>query len=489
MEQNKGVGVIAKATYGVLAGVLLSLTACDKNNNSIGENLLPQYTKMSAHSEVFTMDMATISADMKANASSTATGTSYNNIYVNSTLGYIGEIPNAEFGAIKCEYLTQVYAPRGYKFASEPVEHKVDSAFITIYYQGFSGDSIAPIEVSAYQLKKALPFQKYSISDISEYVSTDNLLGKASYYANRGHGSLANGLKYIRIPFPLDKAQDFYNKSKEGSPVFDSQEAFSQYFPGIYLTTSAGSGSVLRVMDTAISFFFQTEKMLRRKSTGKVDSLGIVTQLEELAHTSEVPQLSRFANSGVEELLQKSSTEPYTYLKAPAGVLTEVTIPTVEIKKSLDKAPAGYERVLNSLHIQFTGEKPNKSLYALNPPQDLLLLPKDSVSNFFERELTELNTPYTAFISNRLTAGSLVYDFGNITSVVIEHIKKHPDTDLVLWLIPVERTQNNERRSPAYGVTTSISNLILPSALKISTKPEDREIKAVFTQRKVGTPF
>lgn len=489
MKESKGKkGWILAA--GIVLGTAIVLPACDNQANSVGEEVLPGYTKMTAHSQSYTLDLSTVSADMKNNAPGTPQiGTSYNNIYVNSTLGYLGSIPNAEFGGIDCEYLTQVYAPRSFKFRAEPINHKIDSAFISLYYDTFSGDSIAPIEITAYQLQKSLPFEKYSISDVSEYVSERNFLGKTSYHANRGHGRLSNGLRYLRIPFPLDKAQDIYNKSRASDPIFSSQEAFDQYFPGIYIRTSAGMGSVIRVMNTSLSFFYSVNDTVKRPSTGVKDSVIIAPRVEELTHTSEVPQLSRFANEGVGELLLKSKTEGYSYIKSPAGVLTEVVIPTTKIHATLQAAPEGYERVLNSVHIQIAGERQEHSEYALLPPNDLLLLPRDSVANFFEKEKTELNNPYTAFISTRVTAGSLIYDFGNITSVIIEHIKKHPDKDMTLWLIPVDRTQDNNDRSPTYRMTTSISNLVLPSALKISTDQKNREIRAIFTQRKKGKPF
>ncbi|MDO5036026.1 MAG: DUF4270 domain-containing protein [Porphyromonas sp.] len=475
----------------LLGAIATAISACDSNTKDVGGSLLPDYTKVTATSASYSMALSTISADLKNNTTKPVRpGTSYNNIYVNSTLGYIGSIPNQEFGDIKCEYLTQVYAPRNFKFKTEPTNHQVDSAFITLYYSGFSGDSIAPIEVSAYQLVKPLPFDKYSISDISEYVDMGNLLGKSSFHANKGHGALGNGQKYIQIPIAQALAQDFYDKSEASDPIFATQAAFDNYFPGIYLRNSAGSGSVLGITDTAITFYFTVEEMVKRPSTGKIDSLAKVVKIEELTHTSEVPQLSRFANDDVDKLLAKAENGSYSYIKSPAGVLTEVVIPTKKIRADLvAEAPEGFVRELNSVHVSIKGEKQDRGTYALNPPSDLLLLPRDSVANFFEKEKTELNAPYSSFISTRVTAGSLIYDFGNITSVILEHMEDHPDEDMTLWLIPVERTVDNNQQSPNYGSSTSISNLILPSALKISTQPKDLEIQAIFTERKIGAPF
>lgn len=105
-------------------------------------------------------------------------------------------------------------------------------------------------------------------------------------------------------------------------------------------------------------------------------------------------------------LANTNPDDGYVHIKSPAGVLTEVTIPTVEIKASLDAAPEGYERNINSITMTILGEKQEDGTYALKTPTDLLMLPKDSVASFFQRELTTADAPYTSFISQRALAGS-----------------------------------------------------------------------------------
>ena len=85
---------------------------------------------------------------------------------------------------------------------------------------------------------------------------------------------------------------------------------------------------------------------------------------------------------GLERLV---SDDNCTYLKAPAGIFTEVTLPVEEIMQdntSLDyllSVSMSFER-LNSLN-------PNDK-YNFAAPSTILLLPKDSLYSFFEKEKT-----------------------------------------------------------------------------------------------------
>lgn len=481
----------------ITLGALMLFNACDDRNNSIGIDYLPDYTKSKALNHSLEVDFATISADMSGMMGTLNKGTSYNNIYVTSSFGYLGLIPNLEYGSIECEYLTQFRCPEGFRFKHTPIENKVDSAFITIYYNGFTGDSIAPIEISAYKLTKPLKFGKHSISDVSEYTEGAELLGKVSYYAKKGT-KVVNKNQMIQIPLPKGFGQEVYDLSRAGSSHFENQSKFDNYFPGIYLTTSAGAGSIIRVTATALTFYFQIEKEEKdpKSETGK--KIVRVTESQELVHTSEVPQLARFANEGLDKLISKAGIDSeYTYIKSPAGVVAEVTIPTKQIKQFLSEAPKGYERILNSVRLSVMGEsqKSGESIdgeinaYALSAPADMLLLPNDSVVSFFSKELTDLSRPYTAFISQRSIDTSLSYDFGNITSVIIKHMENedNQEKDLKMWMIPVERivTQNPSGTS----VTGSISNLVLPSAIKFKNNSENKKLEITVVERKIGAPF
>lgn len=466
----------------------------------MGIGYIPEYSKYKALNQDFMIDYATVSADMSKELGSDdlINGTSYNNIYVSSSFGYLGTIPNREFGSVTCEYLTQFKCPDGFKFTLDPIDNKIDSAFISIYYNGISGDPIAPMQVSAYKLTKSLPFNKYSISDISEYISNSELLGSTSFIAKKGSYSENKDSQVIKIPLNQKLAQEIFDLSASGSVHFSSQANFDKYFPGIYLTASAGMGSVVRVYGTSLTFYFKVKEEVKDKEKGTTKEVE-VTKSQELVHTSEVPQLSRFSHQDLDKLISVASTDKdFAYIKAPAGVLTEITIPTRKIQELLQAAPAGYERILNSVQFSILGEgqaqteediMAEENTYALPAPSDLLLLPSDSVSSFFSRELTDLQRPYIAFVSEKSISSSMSYDFGNISSVILKHIenKDNSNKDLKLWVVPIDRSVGMTPQGTQGS--SSISNLTLPSAMRIRSDNKNKTIKVFIIERKVGAPF
>ena len=471
----------------LLVGVCLLLVSCEDRSNTLGVGMMPDYTQFKSFDTTFDLSYRTISADMKGSGSS-ASGTQYNRMYVSSNYGYIGRIPNQEFGGIETEYLTQMYCPQGFLFRDQPVDNRIDSAFLTLYYDGYSGYGKDLVEVAAYQLDKPLPGNsKYSLESISDYYTRGESkeLGRASFMAVTGTPHEGKGT-WVRIPIAREIGQDFYDKSVVGSEVFRSQAAFDQYFPGVYFRVSAGTGSVIRVVRTALTFCYRKEQMLKRRSTGKVDSLAYVPAIQELSHTNEVPQLSRFANMGLSELMAPGSD--YAYVKSPAGVLAEITIPTREIKKKLDEAPKGSVRVLASAPFAISGENRQLSEYQLVYPTSLVLMPRDSVAHFFESELTDADSPFTTYVSRQAIQGSSTYTFGNISALISKHIEKKPDEDLRVVVVPVQYVAPEQQQSGAVS-PSSVTNLVLPSTLKIKMDGKNNKLRVYINERKEGSPF
>ena len=227
--------------------------------------------------------------------------------------------------------------------------------------------------------------------------------------------------------------------------------------------------------------------MLKRPSTGKVDSLAYVPTVQELSHTNEVPQLSRFANTLVDELV--GPADDYAYIKSPAGVLTQVTIPTRQIEMILSNAPEGSVRTLASAPFSISGENRELSEYQLVYPTSLVLMPRDSVVGFFEHELTDTDSPYTTYVSRQAIQGSSTYSFGNISALISKHIEQKPGEDLRVVLVPVQYVAPQQQQQSGVVSPSSVTNLVLPSTLKIKMDGKNNKLRIYINERKEGSPF
>ena len=77
-----------------------------------------------------------------------------------------------------------------------------------------------------------------------------------------------------------------------------NQETFNEFFPGLYVTTTFGSGNILSVASSVLKIYYNYAV----KSTAGKDSL--ITTWEAFSVTKEVIQLSRFKNMDMSQLLQ-----------------------------------------------------------------------------------------------------------------------------------------------------------------------------------------
>ena len=127
----------------------------------------------------------------------------------------------------------------------------------------------------------------------------------------------------------------------------------------------------------------------------------------------------------------------HTYLKSPAGIFTELTIPVDEILKGHEKDSLNAAKI----HLARLNNLVN-SKYALDIPQTLLLVQKDSLYSFFEnKRIADYKTSFLATY-NPANNG---YTFHNIGSVIKEMKKnKTAGTRSKDWnklvVIPVQAT-------------------------------------------------
>ena len=122
--------------------------------------------------------------------------------------------------------------------------------------------------------------------------------------------------------------------------------------------------------------------------------------------SEEVLQTNRFNTQQVQHLVDDTTC---TYLKTPAGIFTEVTLPVAEMMANGDS--------INSAKIIFTRyNNLSDTQYRFGTPQTLLMVRKSELGTFFEKNrLTDnISSYYTTYSStfNR-------YEFNNIARLII----------------------------------------------------------------------
>ena len=159
-----------------------------------------------------------------------------------------------------------------------------------------------------------------------------------------------------------------------------------------------------------------------------------------------------------ETIKRLAADETCTYLKAPAGIFTEVTLP-------IDSIKLGHENdTLSSARIVFQRINGIDDEEAFGEPTQVLMLPKDSLYSFFEnKRLNDNKNSYLATYSSQ----NNTYTFYNISGLITRMYqnklegKATEDWNKVV-LVPVNVSKS---QSSSYGSTT-ITDISNEMALK-----------------------
>ena len=422
---------------------LAILGGCNDELSEVGSSIQPDGDKSFVYVDSFQLSAKTVLMD---------------SVYARTTSGLLGEIYDPLYGNIKSDYLCQFYCPENYQFQNTPLNGVIDSMDLRIFYSSWVGDSLTPMQVTVYPITTVPERNFYTNVDPEKYCDMQTVLGQKMYtaYDVTISDSVRNGLTsttytpVVRVKLPTEIGQDFYNETVNNPGSFENQDAFNQYFPGLYITNTFGSGNLLTVYQTSFFIYY------RYTVEGSAGQDSIVNGREQFNVTREVIQLNHVANANLEPLLLPD--EKYTYMRTPAGVYTELTLPITEIKETVGS------RFLNNLPLTLHAMPQENWDYAFEPPSYLLLLPTDSVKGFFEQNKVENNE--TAFLSGIYDSSTRTYTFGNISNLIKYQLENDPDEDLQVSVIPVSReTQSDSYSGTEYTVT--LSNYMLPSGVKI----------------------
>ncbi|MDR0538693.1 MAG: DUF4270 domain-containing protein [Tannerellaceae bacterium] len=438
-----------KTTYFIICILftLAFLSACD-NIGLVGSEMQPKGDMSVVYADTFQLEASTVALD---------------STYAKSTYGLLGEMYDPTYGTLKSGYLCQFYCQDNFKFKQTPLDGKIDSMKLYIAYErgNWIGDSLAPMQVKAFPLIKQLSGHFYTNFDPVGYVDMQHPLAELSYTPRDFSISDSiwnlSGLSYyypdLSMRMPTELGQAFYDASIKNPGVYTNQQTFNNFFPGLYITNTFGSGNIIVVETTGMAIYYRYQT---KNSSGN-DT--ILTASEGFLVTEDVIQLNQFRNTDISTLL--TPNDDHTYIKTPAGVFTRVTIP---IKKITDTIK---DRKINNAYFSLTAFPHEEQPYTLTPPNYLLALPEDSVVNFFRDGKMDNST--TSFVSMTKSAADLTYRFGNISIMLDHYMRNAPEKEeLNLLIIPIERTvQTDQQTGESLNISTSVKNYLRPSGLKL----------------------
>lgn len=301
-----------------------------------------------------------------------------------------------------------------------------DSCYLIVNYESAYGDTLAPMKVTAYEMKKPMEEGQNYYSDFNPiaqgYVDTENGYKASSTY------SLKN--KYFKIYLNNPYTKNGIKYANYGEYLMLMRKDHPEYFknnyqfvhnvcPGFYIKHESGIGNVAKVNVMQMVFCWE-----RWKNIKSYDGLRDSTEKRNYSYpflsTQEVLQTNYIENdpNSINSMLEESQC---TYIKSPAGIYTTATLPVENIMRGHEKDTLA----LASVTFPRMNNEVSEDEYTFATPDNILMIPVDSLKSFFEHgNITNYRTSYTAaYNSSSSSTPKNAYTFNNIGNLITEMYK------------------------------------------------------------------
>lgn len=428
----------------------ITIASCDDTTDSIGNSLTDNMDMLKVTTDTFNVATRSIVAD---------------SVLSRSTTGYLGKIRDIETGNyITGDFMAQFSTLENYKLPEKDSivslqdgEVIADSCSIRLFYTDYYGDSLATMNITAYEMNEPMKegVKYYSNFDpIAEgLIRNDGMKVNKTYTLtdlsisdeDRADESRYTPNIKINLNKPYtDKNGVTYNNYgtyimrmyyEDPDRFKNSYNFIHEVCPGFYFKTNDGIGSMAYITVSQLNIYFRYLN----------DSTYVGTT--SFSATEEVLQTTNISNDK-QNIADLANDNTCTYLKTPAGIFTEITLPVDEITENhsndtINTAKISLTRINNNTHDE----------YSLSAPSTLLMIPKDSLYTFFENgDNVDYKKSFIAIYSSSTNQ----YTFNNISGMItyMADIKKkglaensnwlneHPDWNRVV-VIPVSVTTNS----------------------------------------------
>lgn len=473
-----------RITFAIAAIALMALTACDETTDTLGNSLTSDADKFTITTDTFNVQTSSLVIDRVL--------TSGKNIY-------LGKMRDPETGTdVTGHFATNMYTNRAFddtklildtdSILSKDEAGNVEAVltYLTVFFEKINGDSLAPMQLTVKELAQPINEAQKFYSDYNpedydlirndgeEIVKKFNYTPLDQNLSDSIRNEIISGNTYAYITIPITgeytdrEGIEYKNygtyllrKAVEHPEYSQNLYDFSHNVcPGFYVKTTNGVGAMMKVRS------IQLQAIYDGKSNGEeIKAAYYVSSTDDVAHLVKIEN----DRNSINELAQDNSC---TYLKTPSGIFTEVTLPIDEIK-------AGHENdTISSAKVVFRHYNATVD-NALGAPTEVIIMPKDSLYNFFENNsITDYKTSFLATYNSKTNS----YTFNNIANLIgAMYDAKRGGSVSENWnkavLVPV--TVNYSQSS--YGTSSTITGIEncfnLKSARLVKGTENDSPIK------------
>lgn len=463
----------------------ITLASCDTTTDTIGSSLTNDRDGMQISAQTFSVASRSLVAD---------------SVLSRNITGYLGKVRDPETGAyITGDFMAQFNNLEGFSFPEKAnlvttdangneVKGvvKADSCELRLFYTNLYGDSTQLMKLTAYEMGKPMNENRtyYSNFDPANngYIREgglhkDKVYSLIDYNVNQSRRDSTGYIPYITI-----KLKGPYT-DKDGK-TYDS---YGTYIMQKYYDNPANFKNAFAFRNNVVPGFFFKHK-------NGVGNMAYITQSQLDVYFSHVADDSLYHSAavfwGTEEVLQTSTItndkqsmeklandESCTYLKTPAGIFTELTLPVEKIMSGHENDTiTSAKLVLQRLNNKTTSD------YMFGVPSEILMIPTDSLYSFFEHNNIYNNkNSFVASWAYNAAQGSFnnSYTFNNIAGMISSMYNS--DRTSANWnkvvLVPVEIKTTTTSAGTKTVVKVTNNMALTSTRLVKGTEADDSPIK------------
>ncbi|MDE6049683.1 MAG: DUF4270 domain-containing protein, partial [Paramuribaculum sp.] len=440
----------------------LALTACQDETSTVGSSLVSEQTEIIIDS-TFTATATTLLDPVVQSRTITQ---------------LLGCLDAKEYGAFSSDFVCQFLPSLSLETEGVAIENIDSTKLIMFMVPGdFTGDSLVPMGIDVFPLTKQLPYPIYSDFNPEGYYDKSKKLGSTIYTAHAMYNDSINSLSFrsFNVTLPKELGQNLYNAYLQDSSMFALPDKFTELFPGLYVTTSFGSGRVINISETRINIYYRQHAKV---TVNDVEKDTIYNKVRSyFAVTPEVITNNNISLT-LSDKLTALANQGEALLVAPAGMESQIIFPTPALIETYKKG-VGNLSVLNALSFEIPVTLLTNE-YGIEPPADvLLILAKDKEKFFAENKIADNITSFTAAYNSTKQS----YSFTAMRDYLVEMLKKDTLTpeDYTFLLVPVGiDTEENTNYGSTVSYITTISPYVQKPAM-VQLDMKKAKIKMTYT--------
>lgn len=474
--------------YKLFSGIVLAslmFAACDDTTDNIGTSLTDVTDGVITSTSTFNVESSSLVAD---------------SVLSRSMTGYLGKVRDPETGSyVTGDFMAQFYSPENFKFPnadsimSRSAEGTIiaDSCELRLFFDKSYGDTTQVMKLTAYEMSKAMNEDRdyYSNFDpmANGYVRTDGIhkdkvYSLTDYNVAQNVRGTSTYTPYITVKINEPYvAADGKTYSNFGTYVLQQYYTHPEYFkdsytfrnhvvPGFFFKNKSGLGSMAYITSSQLNVYFRYVY-----NDSVYSSVGVFWGTEEVLQSTTI-------TNDKDAIKRLAADESCTYLKTPAGIFTELTLPVAEIMTGHEKENIASAKVVLQ---RLNNETSNP--YAFDVPTTLLMVPKDSLYSFFEnRKLYDNITTYVASWGYSSSASANSYTFNNISGLItwMYNNKGKSDNWNKVVLVPVQVSTNTTTSSTTVTKVSNDMSLTSTKLVKGTSSNSPIQISVIYSKFK-----